>query len=173
MQTQCADVQLKVNEYFESSSGYWKEIYFDNRLLPTIYQDRHNVTLGWIRELSLPAHARILEAGCGAGLLTVALARNGQTVDAMDSTAAMLRTARKEAADNGVQDQVRFHVGDVHKLPFDAQTFDLIEWVQGTAAVPYLEKGPLTKLADPHMATRLNKAFGGPFNFIGFGFWFN
>jgi len=126
MQTQCADVQLKVNEYFESSSGYWKEIYFDNRLLPTIYQDRHNVTLGWIRELSLPAHARILEAGCGAGLLTVALARNGQTVDAMDSTAAMLRTARKEAADNGVQDQVRFHVGDVHKLPFYAQTFDLI-----------------------------------------------
>src|SRR5437660_781475 len=55
----------------------------------------------------------------------------------------------------------------------EPQTFDPIEWVQGTAAVPYLEKGPLTKLADPRMGTRLNKAFGGPFNFIGFGFWFN
>ena len=55
----------------------------------------------------------------------------------------------------------------------EPRTFDIIEWVQGTAAVPYLEKGPLTKLADPRMGDRLNKAFGGPFNFIGFGFWFN
>jgi hypothetical protein len=55
----------------------------------------------------------------------------------------------------------------------ESQTFDVIEWVQGTAAAPYLEKGPLTKLADPRMGTRLNNAFGGPFNFVGFGFWFN
>jgi hypothetical protein len=55
----------------------------------------------------------------------------------------------------------------------EPQTFDPIEWVQGTAAAPYLEKGPLTKLADPRMGTRLNNAFGGPFNFVGFGFWFN
>jgi hypothetical protein len=55
----------------------------------------------------------------------------------------------------------------------ESRTFDPIEWVQGTAATPYLEKGPLTRLADPRMGTRLNNAFGGPFNFIGFGFWFN
>ena len=55
----------------------------------------------------------------------------------------------------------------------ESQTFDPIEWMQGTAAVPYLEKGELTKLADSALGTRLNNAFGGPFNFIGFGFWFN
>ena len=55
----------------------------------------------------------------------------------------------------------------------EMRTFDPIEWVQGTAATPYLEKGTLTKLADPRMGTRLNNAFGGPFNFVGFGFWFN
>jgi hypothetical protein len=44
--------------------------------------------------------------------------------------------------------------------------------VQGTAATPYLEKGPLTKLADPRTGARLNSAFGGPFNLLGFGFWF-
>jgi len=54
----------------------------------------------------------------------------------------------------------------------EPRTFDAIEWVQGTAATPYLEKGPLTKLADPRMGDRLNKAFGGRFNIIGFGFWF-
>jgi len=55
----------------------------------------------------------------------------------------------------------------------EMQTFDPIEWVQGTAATPYLEKGPLTKFADPRTGIRLNNAFGGPFNFMSFGFWFN
>jgi hypothetical protein len=52
-------------------------------------------------------------------------------------------------------------------------TFDVIEWMQGTAATPYLENGPLTKFADPGTGTRLNNAFGGPMEFAAFGFWFN
>jgi len=55
----------------------------------------------------------------------------------------------------------------------ESNSFDLIEWVQGTAATPYMENGPLTGLAEPRTGTRLNDAFGSPFNFIGFGFWFN
>jgi hypothetical protein len=55
----------------------------------------------------------------------------------------------------------------------ELEEFDLIEWIQGTAAAPYLEQGELTGLADPAMGRRLNDAFGGPFNFIGFGLWFN
>ena len=62
---------------------------------------------------------------------------------------------------------------NLRRVFIEAQTFDPIEWVQGTAATPYLETGPLTKFSDPRMGTRLNNAFGGPFNFIGFGFWFN
>jgi hypothetical protein len=54
----------------------------------------------------------------------------------------------------------------------EPRTFDAIEWFQGTAATPYLEKGPLTKLADPRTGARLINAFGGPFNLLGFGFWF-
>jgi hypothetical protein len=62
---------------------------------------------------------------------------------------------------------------NLRRVFIESQTIDPIEWVQGTAATPYLEKGPLTKFSDPRVGTRLNNAFGGPFNFIGFGFWFN
>jgi hypothetical protein len=55
----------------------------------------------------------------------------------------------------------------------EPRTFDPVEWVQGTAATPYLEKGPLTKFADPAMGRRLSEAFGGPFNVLGYGLWFN
>ena len=62
---------------------------------------------------------------------------------------------------------------NLRRVLTEPQTFDFFDWVQGTAAAPYLEKGPITKLADPHMGDRLNKAFGGPEGIIGFGFWFN
>jgi hypothetical protein len=47
-------------------------------------------------------------------------------------------------------------------------TFDLVLWVQGTAAAPYLEKGPLTR---PETWRRLQNLFRG--EFIGFALWFN
>lgn len=125
MQTQYADAQQRVNDYFESSSEYWKKIYSDDALLPTIYQDRHNTTLDWIRNLGLSPTARILEIGCGAGLLTAALAQSGQAVDAMDSTPAMLQMARDAAVHRGIEDRIRLHLADVHALPFKAETFDL------------------------------------------------
>ncbi|HEY1064511.1 MAG TPA: hypothetical protein VGE52_00315 [Pirellulales bacterium] len=55
----------------------------------------------------------------------------------------------------------------------EPRTFDLIEWIQGVGAAPYLEEGPLTKFADSEVGSRMSEAFGGPANFIGFGFWFN
>lgn len=55
----------------------------------------------------------------------------------------------------------------------EPRAFDPVEWVQGTAATPYLEKGTLTRFADGDVASRLNDAFGGTWQFIGFGFWFN
>jgi hypothetical protein len=50
----------------------------------------------------------------------------------------------------------------------EPRAFDLILWVQGTAATPYLEKGPLTK---PEVWQRLQTLFGG--DLLGFAIWFN
>jgi ubiquinone/menaquinone biosynthesis C-methylase UbiE len=118
--------QQHVSNYFESTAAYWKTLYSDDRLLPTIYQDRHNTALRWIQDLNLGASARILEVGCGAGLITAALARNGYTVDALDSTMAMLRMTRSDAAHQCVQHRIRMYSADVHALPFQADTFDVV-----------------------------------------------
>ena len=125
MQTH-ANQQHEVNEYFESSSDYWKDIYCEDELLPRIYQDRHNTTLAWIRKLALRKDARILEVGCGAGLTSVALAKDGYTVDAMDSTMTMLQMTGRSARCEGVEDRIRLHLADVHALPFESRTFDLV-----------------------------------------------
>jgi len=62
---------------------------------------------------------------------------------------------------------------NVRRAFLESRTIDPIEWIQGTAATPYLEKGPLTKFATSDLGTRLNEAFGGPFRIAAFGFWFN
>lgn len=48
------------------------------------------------------------------------------------------------------------------------QPFDLVLWVQGPGALPYLERGPVT---DPGFWRRLMTAFDG--RFVGFALWFN
>jgi hypothetical protein len=45
---------------------------------------------------------------------------------------------------------------------------DAVLWLQGTAAAPYLESGPVTR---PEVWTRLLRVFRG--EFIGFALWFN
>ena len=50
----------------------------------------------------------------------------------------------------------------------EPRALDLVLWVQGTAATPYLEEGTLTK---PEVWERLLRVFGG--EFIGFALWFN
>jgi hypothetical protein len=50
----------------------------------------------------------------------------------------------------------------------EPRMFDLVLWVQGSAATPYLEEGELTR---PETWMRLNRVFRG--EFIGFAVWFN
>jgi ubiquinone/menaquinone biosynthesis C-methylase UbiE len=125
MQTH-VNLQQEVNQYFESSSEYWNNLYCEQELLPRIYQDRQYTALDWIRKLGLHRDARILEVGCGAGWTSVALAKDGYTVDAMDSTMTMLQMTGRSARCEGVEDHIRLHLADVHTLPFESRTFDLV-----------------------------------------------
>lgn len=54
----------------------------------------------------------------------------------------------------------------------EPRIIDPFLWVQGTAAAPYLEEGPITDFASPEMLGRINNTFGGA-NFFTMAFWFN
>ncbi|MFH1103771.1 MAG: class I SAM-dependent methyltransferase [Actinomycetota bacterium] len=67
---------------------------------------------------------RLLDVGCGDGTYAIEAARRGAQVDAVDASAAMIGAARRRAADVGVS--INLHVADVKRLPFDADTFDVV-----------------------------------------------
>ena len=57
---------------------------------------------------------------------------------------------------------------NMRKVFLEPRQLDIVLWVQGTAATPYLEEGELTQ---PDTWQQINRAFGG--QFLGFGAWFN
>ena len=57
---------------------------------------------------------------------------------------------------------------NLHKVFHEPQDFDVILWVHGSAAVPYLEHGDVTK---PETWNQYQRAFNG--QFFSFAAWFN
>ena len=57
---------------------------------------------------------------------------------------------------------------NLHRVFTEPRPFDLVLWVQGSAATPYLEKGEFTR---HEVWDRLLRVFEG--EFVGFALWFN
>jgi ubiquinone/menaquinone biosynthesis C-methylase UbiE len=83
------------------------------------------------KDLALPKNFRVLDAGCGTGIMTSALYRSGlrphQTV-ALDLSGKSLTVARKEFIEDKevVHNSVRYVQGNILSLPFEDNSFDLI-----------------------------------------------
>jgi len=87
----------------------------------------------YLREsrLPLPAGSRILDAGCGTGLLTLALLRvleRPAKITAVDLSARSLQTARRavEKADVDPRHKISYIHANVLHLPFPDDSFDFV-----------------------------------------------
>ena len=128
--------QEKVNAYFRSQSSFWKDIYTGSGVYAEIHRDRHAAALDWVDGLALAPGSKVLEIGCGAGLMSVALAKRGLYIHAIDSIMAMVDLARRHAEESGATDLLSLDTGDVCALAFEDGSFDL---VIALGVVPWLE----------------------------------
>jgi 2-polyprenyl-3-methyl-5-hydroxy-6-metoxy-1,4-benzoquinol methylase len=118
--------QETVNAYFKSQSSYWKDVYAGTDVQGDIYRERHAAALAWIDSLALAPGSRVLDIGCGAGFMAVALAQRGFRVEAVDAAEAMVELARRHAAESGTTDVLCVDLGDVYSLAFENDAFDLV-----------------------------------------------
>lgn len=79
-----------------------------------------------VDSLALPRGARTLDAGCGPGLLSVALVRRGLDVHSLDFSAEMLARAEGNQRAQVPWRQPRLARGNVELLPYADQSFDLV-----------------------------------------------
>jgi ubiquinone/menaquinone biosynthesis C-methylase UbiE len=118
--------QESVNAYFESRSSFWKDIYTDSSVYAEIHRDRRTAALDWIDSLALASGSRVLEIGCGAGSVAVALAQRGFRIQAIDSVVAMVELARQHAVESETTALVSVEIGDAYALAFEEDSFDLV-----------------------------------------------
>jgi ubiquinone/menaquinone biosynthesis C-methylase UbiE len=124
---------------FESTVPRWEEFYASHSkqtVYATIYRSRLAVALSLADDLRLPPGSRCLDAGCGPGIATVALAQRGFVVDAIDFVEAQLDRTRQRAAEAHLGERIVTSVGDIHDLDLPDGVFDLIlvigimEWLK-------------------------------------------
>lgn len=80
---------------------------------------------------------RMLEVPVGTGVLTMPIYKTLPNADitCLDYSADMMERAKRQAKNHGISN-IRFMQGDVGKLPFDSESFDLVVSLNGFHAFP-------------------------------------
>lgn len=130
METVCDKaLETEINDYWDERAES-----YSNGVRGELSDDRSDawrkaltrVSRAYIGETLSDTHARVLDLGCGPGFFSVLFAEMGCAVDAVDASEEMLVRARSNAAARGCFSQITFHQGDVTRLPFADNTFDII-----------------------------------------------
>jgi 2-polyprenyl-6-hydroxyphenyl methylase / 3-demethylubiquinone-9 3-methyltransferase len=97
------------------------------------------VRLGFVGEHASLAGARALDVGCGGGLLSEAMSRQGARVTGIDLAPGMVEVARLHAAEEGLG--VDYRVAAAEELAAGlAQSFDVITCMEMLEHVPQPER---------------------------------
>ncbi len=88
----------------------------------------------FIGRLSIPAGARVLDAACGTGNLSIPLARQGALVTGLDIAPNLLVQARERAAAEHLA--IAFDEGDAEQLPYADASYDAVVTMFGAMFAP-------------------------------------
>ena len=116
----------RVEDYFDrTATQVWERLTSDapvSRIRETVRQGRDRMRARMMAALPRDLTGlRVLDAGCGTGLMTVELAERGAEVTAVDISPALIDIARKRLPEP-LTDRVRFAAGDM--LSADLGRFD-------------------------------------------------
>lgn len=121
--------KLKEKEYFHklfsnrTNIDYWESVYNRQDFLGVCYRRRMFQALSWLDNSNLSKNSKILDVGCGAGMMVKEIANKGYEILGMDYSYNMIRKA-KDICNAKVD--INFLQGDIESLPFENSVFDIV-----------------------------------------------
>ncbi len=79
-----------------------------------------------VLERARPVAGKVLDVGTGPGRLAILLAKEGAQITTLEFEGEEIEVARRNAAEEGVLDRIRFLRGDAARLPFPFGAFDVV-----------------------------------------------
>jgi magnesium-protoporphyrin O-methyltransferase len=128
MQNGYAHTRDRLEEYFDRTAARsWERLTSDapvSRIRQTVREGRDRMRTMLLDQLPPDLHsARVLDAGCGAGQMSVELASRGAEVVAVDISPQLLTIARERTPDN-LYHRIEYLAGDM--LDPHLGTFDFV-----------------------------------------------
>jgi 2-polyprenyl-3-methyl-5-hydroxy-6-metoxy-1,4-benzoquinol methylase len=127
----------RVETQFDRFSKQWRDLYYKpQRVNDIVLQNRKDFCLAFLCQQVKPG-ARILDVGCGAGVIALEAVRNGFVVHGVDVAKKMILLCHRLFFENGI-DPARycFTAGEITDLDLPENSFD------GILAVGFLEYQP-------------------------------
>jgi ubiquinone/menaquinone biosynthesis C-methylase UbiE len=116
---------------------------YDRNVMGT-FREAYQKTIAAINQ-SLTPQSRVLEIGCGTGIIALGIAPHAGEVIGVDLSPKMIAIAQEKVRKNDL-DTVRFQVGDAYDLPFPPGAFDAVLLTN----MLHFVKEPKTVLQEAH-----------------------
>jgi 2-polyprenyl-3-methyl-5-hydroxy-6-metoxy-1,4-benzoquinol methylase len=152
----------KAVDFFGSQADEWVALY----TAKTQFQDRLALFVGGVRK-HVPGSGRILDFGCGPGVMSAALACEGYEVIGVDGSERMIHVAEQQSPRHASAN-VRFEVMDSESFSLTPQSYDavvcssVLEYVKDDEKLlrnlaGVLRPGGILLISVPHSASYLGR----------------
>jgi magnesium-protoporphyrin O-methyltransferase len=119
-----AEEHKKMLQSYFNGQGFqrWASIYGNEKLstVRSTVRQGHAVMMDkafeWLQNIRLKKGSTVLDAGCGTGLFSIRLAKNGYKVKSVDIASQMVDKTRKDAQKEGVAGNMEFEVNSIESV---------------------------------------------------------
>lgn len=114
-------MQKQIAKHFSKPSGFWGSV-----LLNSMNKTHAKLITWGLSHLEIGKNDTVLDIGCGGGLAVSLMAQKSGDVYGVDYSHTAVKKAAKKNKQAIRQGRVHIQWGDVQKLPFEDNTFDVV-----------------------------------------------
>ena len=120
-----SDIKSLSSKYFDKNANEYTQDYYINQITHPKWQRQYAIEK-IIKKFIKPNSSKILNLGCGPGLLEEALSQYGYSGIGLDSSEKMIELSKKRSVEKKFSESWEFIVGDCEKTKFENNKFDCV-----------------------------------------------